>query len=143
MLYSKIHRATVTHADVNYEGSVTLPPHLLEAAGLAPYQAVAVWNVTTGSRFETYAILGRAGGDIAINGAAAHLAGPGDVIIVSAFIYVPENGVVLHRPRMVFVDGNNRITEIRPELPGPQSASSASASNGHLHAGTKAAEPAE
>jgi aspartate 1-decarboxylase len=119
MLLSKIHRATVTHADVHYEGSITLPPHLLEAAGLVPYQAVNVWNVTNGHRFETYAIRGLPGGDIAINGAAAHLAGPGDIVIVSGFAYLTEDQVHEHMPRLVFVDAENQITEVRPEVPGP------------------------
>jgi aspartate 1-decarboxylase len=119
MLQSKIHRATVTHADVHYEGSITLPPHLLEAAGLVPYQAVSVWNVTNGHRFETYAIRGLPGGDVAINGAAAHLAGPGDIVIVSAFAYLAEEQVHRHQPRLVFVDEKNQIKETRPEVPGP------------------------
>jgi aspartate 1-decarboxylase len=120
MLQSKIHRAIVTHADVHYEGSITLPPHLLEAAGLVPFQAVSVWNVTNGHRFETYAIRGLPGGDIAINGAAAHLAGPGDIVIVSAFTYLTEEQVHQHEPRLVFVDEKNQITDMRPEVPGPQ-----------------------
>jgi aspartate 1-decarboxylase len=131
MLFSKIHRATVTHADVNYEGSITLPPHLLDAAGLVPYQAVGVWNVTNGNRFETYAIRGRPGGDIAINGAAAHLAGPGDVIIISAFSYLPEEQVRKHQPRLVFVDARNQITDIRPEVPGPSWSAAGPTENGH------------
>ena len=143
MLSSKIHRATVTHADVNYEGSITLPPHLLEAAGLSPYQAVAVWNVTTGGRFETYAILGRPGGEIAINGAAAHLAGPGDLIIVSAFCYLTDDQVPKHRPRLVFVDAHNQITDIRAEVPGPELPQFAGAAKGHASAAANNAQPAE
>jgi aspartate 1-decarboxylase len=131
MLQSKIHRATVTHADINYEGSITLPPHLLDAAGLVPYQAVNVWNVSNGHRFETYAIRGLAGGDIAINGAAAHLAGPGDIVIVSAFVYLPEDQVNRHQPRLVFVDAKNQIADVRPEVPGPLLATTANGANGH------------
>jgi aspartate 1-decarboxylase len=132
MLLSKIHRATVTHADVQYEGSITLPPHLLDAAGLVPYQAVNVWNVTNGHRFETYAIRGLSGGDIAINGAAAHLAGPGDIVIVSAFEYLSDEQVNQHRPRLVFVDATNQITETRSEVPGPSLATPANGANGHV-----------
>lgn len=120
MLQSKIHRATVTHADVNYEGSISLPPHLLEAAGILPYQAVNVWNVTNGNRFETYAIRGLPGGDIAINGAAAHLARPGDTVIIAAFDYVAEDKAARHKPVLVFVDSRNMIAESRPEVPGPR-----------------------
>src|SRR5947209_15119169 len=87
MLKSKIHRATVTHADVDYEGSVTLDPRLLEAADILPYEKVHVWNVTRGTRLETYAIPGEAGsGVVCINGAAAHLARPGDLVIIATFV---------------------------------------------------------
>jgi aspartate 1-decarboxylase len=130
MLLSKIHRATVTHADVDYEGSITLPPHLFEAAGIVSYQAVSVWNVTNGQRFETYAIRGLPGGAIAINGAAAHLAGPGDIIIIAAFTYLPDEALPKHQPRLVFVDANNQIVDTRPEVPGPQLAQTAPPTNG-------------
>jgi aspartate 1-decarboxylase len=137
MLLSKIHRATVTHADVHYEGRITLPPHLLEAAELVPYQAVAVWNVTNGQRFETYAIRGLPGGDIAINGAAAHLAGPGDIVIVSGFTYLPEDQVDQHQPKLVFVDAKNQITELRPEVPGPSPPGPSKGTNGHAGLATE------
>lgn len=121
MLQSKIHRATITHADVNYEGSITIPPHLLEAAGMVEYQAVNVWDVTNGSRFETYTILGEVGSsDIAVNGAAARLVTPGDLIIIASFAYIDEQKVANHRPVLVFVDSKNNISEMRPELPGPR-----------------------
>ena len=88
-LRSKIHRATVTQADLHYEGSLTLPPDLLIAAGIAPFEAVQVWNVTRGTRLETYAILGEIGSnDVCINGAAAHLVRPGDIIIVATFGFI-------------------------------------------------------
>src|SRR5438270_13452220 len=83
MLKSKIHRATVTHADVDYEGSVTLDAHLLEAADILPYEEVHVWNVTRGTRLRTYAMVGEPGsGIVCINGAAARLAHPGDLVII-------------------------------------------------------------
>ncbi|MCO6432390.1 MAG: aspartate 1-decarboxylase [Deltaproteobacteria bacterium] len=123
LLQSKIHRATITHADVNYEGSITIPPHLLEAAKMAEYQAVNIWNVTNGNRFETYTILGKVGSsDIAVNGAAARLVTPGDLIIIAAFAYVREEDVASHKPVLVFVDSNNNISEIRPEIAGPRRA---------------------
>src|SRR5947199_7181270 len=86
MLKSKIHRATVTGADVDYEGSITLDPDLMDAADILPNEAVAVWDVTNGSRLETYALPGTRGkGECILNGAAAHLVKPGDVVIVATF----------------------------------------------------------
>src|SRR5215470_12533545 len=86
MLKSKIHRATVTHADVDYEGSLTLDADLLEAADILPFEEVHVWNVTRGTRFQTYAMVGeRRSGVVCVNGAAAHLAVPGDLIIVATY----------------------------------------------------------
>lgn len=120
MLAAKIHRATVTGADVNYEGSITIPPELLEAAGIHPYEAVNVWNVTRGTRLETYAILGEpASTDICANGAAAHLIRPGDHVILATYAFVPEEQAAAHQPRVVFVDDKNRITHLGPEIAGP------------------------
>jgi aspartate 1-decarboxylase len=122
-LRSKIHRATVTQADLHYEGSLTLPPDLLIAAGIAPFEAVDIWNVTRGTRLQTYAILGEQGSnDVCINGAAAHLVRPGDVIIVATFGYSQESGgeLVIPEPRVVFVDERNRITYTGREIPGPR-----------------------
>ncbi len=120
MLKSKIHRAHVTHADVDYEGSVSIPPELLEATDIAEYEAVHVWNVTRGTRFETYAITGVPGSrDICVNGAAAHLAKPGDIVIIACFFDLPAESVHNHKPKLVFVDQENRICELRAEVPGP------------------------
>lgn len=122
-LRSKIHRATVTQADLHYEGSLTLPPDLLIAAGIAPFEAVQVWNVTRGTRLETYAILGAIGtNDVCINGAAAHLVRPGDIIIVATFGFIQETNLELQvpDPRVVFVDANNRISFTGKEIPGPR-----------------------
>jgi aspartate 1-decarboxylase len=122
-LRSKIHRATVTQADLHYEGSLTLPPDLLIAAGIAPFEAVHVWNVTRGTRLETYAILGELGSsDVCINGAAAHLVRPGDTIIVATFAFAQESGaeMLVPDPKVVFVDSNNRITYTGREIPGPR-----------------------
>ncbi len=119
MLRSKIHRATVTEANLHYEGSLTVPGDLLRSAVISEYEAVHVWNVTRGTRFETYAILGEEGsGEICVNGAAAHRAGPGDLIIIAAFAEVPESLVDSFRPTVVFVDSQNRVMEIAPESPG-------------------------
>ena len=121
MLSAKIHRATVTAADVDYEGSFTVPPHLLRAAGIEPYEAIDVWNVTRGTRLQTYAIRGEPGSsDVCANGAAAHLIHPGDRVILATFAYVPEDAIASHRPRLVFVDDRNRIVHHGPEIPGPQ-----------------------
>lgn len=120
VLHAKIHRATVTHADLEYEGSVTIPPELLRSADIGEYEAVAVWNVTRGTRLETYAIVGEAGStDICINGAAAHLVKPGDVVIIAAFHHLEEVAVKSHRPRVVFVDAQNREIARGREVPGP------------------------
>ncbi len=122
-LRSKIHRATVTQADLHYEGSVTVPPELLEAANIAPYESVHIWNVSRGTRLETYAILGEPGSsDLCINGAAAHLVCPGDIVIIAAFGYLQETeaGIVVPSPQVVFVDKSNRIAFTGSEVPGPK-----------------------
>lgn len=121
MLRAKIHRARVTEANLHYEGSLTVPPDLLDHAGIMEYEAVNVWNVTRGTRFETYAITGVEGTrDICVNGAAAHLAGPGDIIIIASYAEVPESLVRGFHPTVVFVDGENNIIETGQEIPGPR-----------------------
>jgi aspartate 1-decarboxylase len=119
---SKIHRATVTQADLDYEGSVTIDRDLLRAADILPYEKVAVWNVTRGTRLETYALEGPSGsGVICINGAAAHLNQPGDLVILATFAEVEEAELAGWKPTVVFVDGQNRIVPgISEEIPGPQ-----------------------
>lgn len=119
MLKSKIHRACVTQADLEYEGSITISPELLKASNILPYEAVNVWNVTAGTRFETYAITGDKGStDICVNGAAAHLVTPGDIVIIASFTQVLEEECAALVPTVVFVDQFNRLKEIRPELVG-------------------------
>jgi aspartate 1-decarboxylase len=121
MLRSKLHRATVTGADLDYEGSLTVDVRLLEAADIVPFEEVHVWNVTRGTRFRTYAMAGEAhSGTVCVNGAAAHLAGPGDVIIVSTFTHLDDERARWHRPRIVLVGEGNRIVESNAEeVPGP------------------------
>jgi aspartate 1-decarboxylase len=121
-LRSKIHRATVTQADLDYEGSLTLPPNLMRAADIQAHEAVQVWNVTRGSRLETYAIAGEEGSpDICANGAAAHLIRPGDLIIVATFNYVVEPAEAQAiEPRVVFVDSANQMLRVGQEIPGPR-----------------------
>lgn len=121
MLAAKIHRATVTAADLDYEGSLTVPPELLDAAEILPYEAIQVWNVSRGTRLETYAIQGLPGShDVCANGAAAHLIRPGDRVILASFTYVPADRLATHRPRLVFVDDQNRLAHRGPEIPGPE-----------------------
>lgn len=111
MLGGKIHRATVTGADLHYEGSITVDPDLLRAAGILPYEEVFIYNVTNGERFATYAIEGEAGsGVICINGAAAHKASSGDIVIIAAYVTVPDAEAVNWHPKCVYVDGTNRIS---------------------------------
>lgn len=119
MLRGKIHRATVTGAELDYEGSVTIDVDLLERADILPYERVDIWNVTNGERFSTYAIAGQRGsGVVCINGAAAHKARKGDIVIIAAFATVPEHEARTWRPRCVFVDEHNRPVEIRTEHAG-------------------------
>ena len=117
MLKSKIHRATVTGADINYEGSVTLDPLLMEAADILPYEQVQVLDINNGNRLTTYAIEGRRGsGDVIINGAAARLVTEGDLVIILTYCDVTEEAARLHRPSLVYVDAGNRITRVAEEI---------------------------
>jgi aspartate 1-decarboxylase len=107
---SKIHRATVTHADLDYEGSVTIDEDLMEAAGIWDFEAVQVWNVTRGTRLQTYAIRGERGsGVVCVNGAAAHLNKPGDKVILATFAELEESEARAHQPKVVLVDGRNKV----------------------------------
>ena len=121
MLKSKLHRATVTHADVDYEGSLTLDAQLLAAANILPYEEVHVWNVTRGTRLRTYAMVGEAGsGVVCVNGAAAHLARPGDLVIVATFTQMDDAAARAHRPIVVLVDERNHIRRAdATEVAGP------------------------
>lgn len=110
---SKIHRATVTQADLHYVGSVTLDAALMEAADLLEGEQVAIVDVTNGARIETYVIPGPAGsGVIGINGAAAHLVHPGDMIIIMSYAVVTDAEARAMTPRVVHVDGDNRVVKI-------------------------------
>ncbi len=120
MLKSKIHRLTVTHAEVDYEGSLTLDPELLAASDILPYEEVHVWNVTRGSRLRTYAIAGEPGSNVVcVNGAAAHLAQPGDLVIVATFTQLDDEAARSHRPRVILVDKGNRWRHVSAEVAGP------------------------
>jgi aspartate 1-decarboxylase len=120
MLKSKIHRATITQADVNYQGSLTLDANLLEASDIVEFEEVHVWNVTRGSRFHTYAMVGKPGsGVVCVNGAAALLVEPGDLIIVATFTMLDGKEIAGFKPTIVFVDADNCVTEIKAESAGP------------------------
>lgn len=117
MFASKIHRATVTVADLDYEGSVTIDADLLDAAGIREWEEVHVWDLTNGARLSTYAIAGpRGSGVIGINGAAAHLVHAGDLVILATFAELDEDEAARHEPTVVFVDGHNRVRERRAEV---------------------------
>jgi aspartate 1-decarboxylase len=109
MLKSKIHRCTVTEANLEYEGSLTIDTELLEAADIFAFEEIHVWNVTRGTRLTTYAMEGEAGsGVVCVNGAGAHLVHPGDIIIVASFTWMDPSDARLHQPKLVFVDEKNR-----------------------------------
>lgn len=112
MLTAKIHRATVTHADLHYVGSLTIDRDLMDAADLLPGEQIALVDVTNGARLETYVIEGERGsGVIGVNGAAAHLVHPGDVVIVMAYGQLDDEEARVRRPRVVHVDASNRIID--------------------------------
>lgn len=110
MLKSKIHRATVTQAELHYEGSIGIDDDLIKASGLRVYEKVDVLNIANGERFTTYVIEQPAGsGDIIINGAAAHLAKPGDLVIILSYASMSEQKASSHKPTIVKVDAHNRV----------------------------------
>jgi len=114
MLKSKIHRARVTHANIEYEGSISIDKKLMEAADILPFEQVHVLNITNGARFETYAIEAEAdSGEIGIQGAAARLAGAGDRVIILTYRQVQEAEVHNHCPTRVYVNEKNIITEVK------------------------------
>jgi aspartate 1-decarboxylase len=114
LLKSKIHRVAVTDCELHYEGSCAIDEDLLDAANLAENEQVHIWNINNGERFVTYAIRGECGtGIISVNGSAARRASVGDLIIIAAFGLVPEDQVGSYKPKLVFVDGANRIKEER------------------------------
>ena len=118
MLKGKIHRATVTHAELHYEGSIAIDGDLLDAAGVREYEQIHAWNVNNGERFVTYALRAEEGsGIISVNGSAAHRAQPGDLLIIAAFVSLTEAESVLHKPQLVYVDADNRIARTNTSIP--------------------------
>jgi len=116
MFVGKIHRATVTDADLNYEGSITIDENLMEKANIYENEKVCVWDIDNGSRLETYAIKGkRDSGIICLNGAAARLVSVGDKVIIASFAMMDEKEAKSHKPNVVLVDEKNRITQVKKE----------------------------
>ncbi|AKU50033.1 aspartate 1-decarboxylase [Xanthomonas arboricola pv. juglandis] len=118
LLKAKIHRATVTHSELNYEGSIAIDGLLLEATGIREFEQVHIWDVTNGARFSTYAIRADEGsGIISLNGGAARHVQVGDLIIVAAFASMSEAEAETFKPNLVYVDGSNKITHTNHSIP--------------------------
>jgi len=118
MLKSKLHRVHVTHAELHYEGSCAIDDDLLDAADIKEYQQIEIYNVTNGERFTTYAIRGQRGsGVISVNGAAAHKASPGDILIIVTYASYTEIELQQYHPDLIYVDEQNRILDRRDQIP--------------------------
>jgi aspartate 1-decarboxylase len=118
LLKCKIHRATVTDADLHYEGSCAIDEDLLDASGIREYEKIHIWNVNNGERFVTYAIRGaRGSGMISVNGAAAHKAEKGDILIIAAYAQMSEAEADLHEPKLVYVNELNKINRLGSSIP--------------------------
>ncbi len=118
MLQAKLHRVRVTQSELHYEGSCAIDDDLLDASGIKEYQAIDIYNVTNGERFSTYAIRAERGSrTISVNGAAAHKANPGDILIIAAFSVYSELELQKYHPTLVYVDEHNRILDKRDKIP--------------------------
>lgn len=118
MLKAKLHRATVTHSELEYEGSCAIDGTLLDASGIHEYEQIHIFNVNTGARFMTYSIRGEDGsGMISVNGAAARLAAPGDILIICAFVSLNEEELQHYHPKLIYLDSRNQISSTRNEIP--------------------------
>jgi aspartate 1-decarboxylase len=118
MLKSKLHRVHVTHSELDYEGSCAIDENLLDAANISEYEQIHLYNVTNGERFSTYAILAKRGsGIISVNGAAAHKAAPGDIIIIASYANYNEIELQKYSPQLVYVDEKNYILSQRNAIP--------------------------
>jgi aspartate 1-decarboxylase len=118
LLKSKIHRVAVTQCELHYEGSCAIDEDLLDAADIAENEQIHIWNINNGERFITYAIRGKRGsGMISINGSAARRASVGDLVIIASFAGVEEAQLAMHKPKLVFVDDQNKQTELRDHVP--------------------------
>ena len=118
LLKTKIHRATVTHAELNYEGSIAIDGLLLDASGIREFEQVHIWDVTNGARFSTYAIRADEGsGIVSLNGGAARHVQIGDLIIIAAFVGMSEEEATRFQPKLIYVDGQNKITHTNHSIP--------------------------
>lgn len=118
MLKSKLHRATVTHSELHYEGSCAIDETLLDAANIHEYEQIQIYNITNGERFTTYAIrAARDSGIISVNGAAAHKANPGDLVIIATYAVFNELELARYAPELVYLDADNRIMDTRQAIP--------------------------
>ncbi len=118
MLSSKLHRVRVTHAELHYEGSCAIDENLLDAADIREYQQIDIYNVSNGERFTTYAIRAERGsGVISVNGAAAHKASPGDIVIIATYACYDEIELSSFKPKLIYVDEANRIVGERSSIP--------------------------
>jgi len=117
MLKSKIHRATLTDANLEYEGSITIDEDLMEAADILAFEQVQIYDINNGNRFETYVIKGERGsGTICVNGAAARLVSRGDLVIIASYFNVNEAEAAVHEPKLIYVDGKNSIASTKRNL---------------------------
>lgn len=118
MLKAKLHRVRVTRSELEYEGSCAIDGKLLDVSGIREYEQIEIYNVTNGERFTTYAIRAEDNsGIISVNGAAAHKANPGDVIIICAYVGLSQQELASYKPKLVYVDEHNRITHTRNTIP--------------------------
>lgn len=118
MLKCKLHRVTVTHSELDYEGSCAIDTNLMEAASILEYEQIEIYNITNGERFSTYAIKAEAGSKIiSINGAAAHKADPDNIIIIAAYAIYDEKELQTYKPTLVYVDELNQITHTNTQIP--------------------------
>ncbi len=118
MLKCKLHRVTVTHSELGYEGSCAIDTELMDAAGILEYEQIEIYNITNGERFSTYAIKAEAGSNIiSINGAAAHKAEPDDLIIIAAYASLDEQELKTYKPTLVYVDEFNQMTHTNTQIP--------------------------
>lgn len=118
LLKAKLHRACVTHAELDYEGSCAIDGQLLDAAGILDYEQIQIYNVSNGERFTTYAIRAESGtGVISVNGAAAHRAKPGDRIIICAYAQLNSAEALNHKPRLIYLNEKNQITRTANAIP--------------------------
>ena len=118
MLKAKLHRVRVTHSELEYEGSCAIDGKLLDISGIREYEQIEIYNITNGERFTTYAIRAEDNsGVISVNGAAAHKANPGDIIIIAAYVGLNQQELLSYKPKLVYVDEKNCITHTRNTIP--------------------------